>query len=105
MRELSSLISFFWKYRLRLAAGLGFVILSNYFNVLSPQITGFVIDHVQRSLSVEGYQSPATYKDYDSVVVQLISWITAWGTHVGTVVALCGAVILGLALLRGSFFF
>ena len=105
MLDLSSLAPFFWKYRLRLAAGLGFVILSNYFNVLSPQITGFVIDHVQRSLSVEGYQPPATYKDYDNVVVQLISWITAWGTNVGTVVALCGAVILGLALLRGIFLF
>jgi len=105
MRELYSLVPFFWKYRLRLIAGLGFVILSNYFNVLSPQITGFVIDHVQRSLSLEGYQPPATYKAYDNVVVVLISWITAWGTNLGTVVALCGVIILGLALLRGIFLF
>lgn len=105
MRELFSLAPFFWTYRLRLAAGFGFVMLSNYFNVLSPQITGFVIDHVQRALSLQGYQSPSSYKAYDKAVVILIGWIQQWGTAVGTVVALCGAVILLLALLRGIFLF
>jgi len=105
MRELFSLAPFFWTYRLRLAAGLGFVILSNYFNVLSPQVTGFVIDHVQRALSLQGYQSPVVYAGYDRSVKLLIEWIRQWGSDVGTVVALCGAVILLLALLRGIFLF
>jgi len=105
MRELSSLASFFWKYKLRLAAGFGFVVLSNYFNVLSPQITGFVIDHVQRALSLQGYQPPAAYAAYDTLVKLFIDWIRQWGSDVGVVVALCGAVILLLALLRGIFLF
>lgn len=105
MRELFSLAPFFWKYRLRLAAGFGFVILSNYFNVLSPQVTGFVIDHVQRSLSLQGYQSPVIYAGYDRSVKLFIEWIRQWGSGVSTVVALCGAVILLLALLRGVFLF
>ncbi|MFM8805881.1 MAG: ABC transporter transmembrane domain-containing protein [Sphingomonadales bacterium] len=105
MRELYSLAPFFWKYRLRLAAGFGFVLLSNYFNVLSPQVTGFIIDHVQRALTLEGYQSPVAYASYDRLVKLFIHWIQQWGTDVSTVVALCGAVILLLALLRGVFLF
>lgn len=105
MRELYSLAPFFWKYRLRLAAGFGFVMLSNYFNVLSPQITGFVIDHVQRALLLQGYQPPSSYRAYDKTVVLFIEWIQHWGSAVGTVVAICGLVILLLALLRGVFLF
>jgi len=105
MRELYSLAPFFWKYRLRFAAGFGFVMLSNYFNVLSPQITGFVIDHVQRSLLLQGYQPPSSYRAYDKTVVLFIEWIQQWGSAVGTVVAICGLVILLLALLRGVFLF
>ncbi len=105
MRELYSLAPFFWKYRLRLAAGFGFVMLSNYFNVLSPQITGFVIDHVQRALLLQGYQPPSSYRAYDKTVVLFIEWIQQWGSAVGTVVAICGLVILLLALLRGVFLF
>ena len=104
MRELFSLAPFFWKYRLRLVAGFGFVVLSNYFNVLSPQVTGFVIDHVQRALSLQGYQSPVVYAGYDGSVKLFIEWIRQWGSDVATVVALCGVVILMLALLRGVFF-
>lgn len=105
MRELFSLSPFFWKYRLRLTAGFAFVILSNYFNVLSPQVTGFVIDHVQRSLSLQGYRAPVVYAGYDRSVRLLIDWIRQWGSNVATVVALCGVVILLLALLRGIFLF
>jgi ATP-binding cassette, subfamily B, multidrug efflux pump len=105
MRELFSLSPFFWKYRLRLTAGFAFVILSNYFNVLSPQVTGFVIDHVQRALSLQGYRAPVVYAGYDRSVRLLIDWIRQWGSNVATVVALCGVVILLLALLRGIFLF
>jgi ATP-binding cassette subfamily B protein len=105
MRELFSLSPFFWKYRVRLAAGFGFVVLSNYFNVLSPQVTGFVIDHVQRALSLQGYRAPVIYAGYDRSVKLFIEWIRQWGSNVATVVALCGVVILLLALLRGIFLF
>jgi ATP-binding cassette subfamily B multidrug efflux pump len=105
MRELYTLFPFFWKYRLRLAAGFGFVLLSNYFNVLSPQVTGFIIDHVQRSLLLQGYQPPTMYAGYDNSVKIFIEWVRQWGSTVGTVVAICGLVILLLALLRGIFLF
>jgi ATP-binding cassette subfamily B multidrug efflux pump len=105
MRELSSLASFFWNYKQRLAAGFGFVFLSNYFSVLSPQITGFIIDHVQQALSPEDYQPPAAYASYDPLVMLFIDFVRLFGSDIGVVVALCGMVILLLALLRGVFLF
>ena len=44
MKHLKAINKYFWKYRFRLGLGVLFVFLSNYFNVLTPQITGFVID-------------------------------------------------------------
>ena len=51
MKHLKAVYKYFWKYRIRLGIGILFVFLSNYFNVLTPQVTGFVIDFVQRHWS------------------------------------------------------
>lgn len=79
--------------------------LSNYFNVLSPQVTGFIIDYVQKSLNLPGYKSPAKPPDYDALVDVFIRNVDSQGLSIGKVVALCGIVILFLALLRGFFLF
>ena len=57
LRHLKALNKYFWKYRVRFGAGILFVFLSNYFNVLSPQVTGFIIDFVQQHLP--DYKAPA----------------------------------------------
>ncbi|MGQ0738504.1 MAG: ABC transporter ATP-binding protein [Bacteroidota bacterium] len=105
MKHLKSLNKYFWKYRVRLGIGVLFVFLSNYFNVLSPQVTGFVIDFVQKSLKLPGYKAPALPPDYDTLVDTFISKVEGQGFTVGKVVALCGITILFLALLRGFFLF
>jgi len=104
MKHLKALNKYFWKYRIRLGVGVIFVFLSNYFNVLSPQVTGFVIDFVQRSLQLPGYKAPARPPDYDRLVEYFISWMEGIGST-GRVVALCGVTILFLALIRGFFLF
>ncbi|MGB3005778.1 MAG: ABC transporter ATP-binding protein [Chitinophagaceae bacterium] len=104
MKHLRSLNKYFWKYRIRLGIGLLFVFLSNYFNVLSPQVTGFIIDYVQHSLNLPGYKAPSVKPDYDILVQRFIESIGGQ-TAVGKVVALCGITILVLALLRGFFLF
>jgi ATP-binding cassette subfamily B multidrug efflux pump len=89
---------------LRMSIGILFVFLSNYFNVLAPQVTGYVIDFVQRSLNLPGYKPRTTPPDYDVLVQRFINWMeTMNGTT--RVVALCGISILILALLRGFFLF
>ena len=105
MKHLGALNKYFWKYRVRLGGGIIFVFLSNYFNVLSPQVTGFIIDFVQRSLHLPGYKAPDKQPDYDGLVDQFILFLDKPGTPISKVVAICGITILILALLRGFFLF
>lgn len=105
MKHLKALNKYFWKYRVRLSIGLLFVFLSNYFNVLSPQVTGFVIDFVQKALNLPGYQPKKIPAKYDIVVEKFIHNVESADYSVTKVVALCGITILLLALLRGFFLF
>jgi len=105
VKHLKSLNKYFWKYRIRLGIGVLFVFLSNYFNVLSPQVTGFVIDFVQRSQSPSGIKEMATHPNYDPLVISFIHKVEGHEFTTGKIVALCGITILILALLRGFFLF
>lgn len=104
MKHLKALNKYFWRYRVRLGGGILFVFLSNYFNVLSPQVTGYVIDFVQRSLHLPGYKAPDRKPEYDTLVNKLSDYMEGVSST-GKVVALCGITILLLALLRGFFLF
>jgi ATP-binding cassette, subfamily B, multidrug efflux pump len=106
LKHLKALNKYFWKYRVRLGIGAFFIILSNYFAVLAPQVTGFIIDFVQKKL--DGYQPAVRKREYDILVEKFIRYIETnylAGTDVFRVVILCGIVILLLALFRGFFMF
>ena len=103
LKHLKALNKYFWKYRIRLVIGVVFIFLSNYFNVLSPQVTGFVIDFVQQLFP--GYTPPKNPPKYDALVNGITGLITGSGYTWVKVVALCGITILLLALLRGFFLF
>lgn len=105
MKHLRAVSKYFWKYRYRLGLGIIFVFLSNYFNVLVPQITGFIIDFVQKALALPGYRPRTKQPDYDSLVDRFIVWINSSHYSWQKVVAICGITILLLALLRGFFLF
>jgi len=112
MKHLRALNKYFWKYRVRLGIGALFIIISNYFAVLAPQVTSFIIDFVQRSLdAANNVVSPGvdeSGRQYDLLVLKFINWIEtsfSGNTEVAKVVILCGIVILLLALLRGFFMF
>jgi ATP-binding cassette subfamily B protein len=105
MKALASLLPFAWKYRLYLVGGLFFVFVSNYFNVLTPQLTSFVIDHVQRTLRLPGYEASSIEPSYNGLVQLLSAAILNYGNSLSGVVALCGLTLLVLALLRGFFLF
>ncbi len=103
MKHLKALKKYFWKYRLRLGIGIFFIIISNYFGVLAPQITGFIIYFVQRTLP--GYEAHAPVRSYDVLVKKFISILEASTYTPLRVVIICGVTILVLALLRGFFMF
>src|SRR3954469_18876947 len=100
MKHLKALERYFWKYRYRLFLGVVFIVISNYFAVLAPQVTGYVFDVVQRAFGIESKKGPVQY-----------DWLVNWFIHSAeknrtiSVIALCGIVILVLALIRGIFMF
>jgi ATP-binding cassette subfamily B multidrug efflux pump len=101
LKHLKALKKYFWKYRIRFGIGILFIVISNYFGVLSPQVTGFVIDFVQRKL--QGISQKNVPPNYDVLVQKFIVWVNA--LKGADVVAICGITILVLALLRGFFMF
>ena len=103
MKHLKALNKYFWKYKLRLSIGIFFIVISNYFGVLAPQITGFIIDFSQRTLP--GYQPRAKKAVYDVMVTRFIEYVEGLTYSPIQVVVLCGIIILALALLRGFFMF
>ncbi len=108
MKHLKAVYKYLWKYRIRLVIGILFIFLSNYFNVLTPQVTRFIIDFVQRKIheikQIPGYKPPTHEPNYDFLVQRFIDSVSNTSS-VYNVVALCGIVILILALLRGVFMF
>lgn len=103
MKHLAALNTYFWKYRNRFFIGIFFVVASNYFAVLAPQVTGFVVNQVQQRLP--GARPAATKPVHDSLVDWFITTIQAGNFSFGWLVALCSLTILGLAILRGILMF
>ncbi|MCU0385171.1 MAG: ABC transporter ATP-binding protein/permease, partial [Flavihumibacter sp.] len=100
MKHLKSLNQYLWKYRWRFFLGILFIILSNYFRILAPQITRFVIDAVEQQLP--GYQG-AKKTTYDWVVYFLVEQTR--NKDFGQLVLVCGLVLLATAILSGFFMF
>jgi ATP-binding cassette subfamily B multidrug efflux pump len=103
LKHLKALNKYLWKYRVRLGIGTLFIIISNYFGVLAPQITGFVIDFVQRNLP--GYQPKSKTPSYDISVIKFTHYLESLRITKLQVVVVSGITILVLALLRGFFMF
>ena len=80
-----------------------FVILSNYFAVLAPQITGFVVNQVQQQLP--GAKPSSVKNTDDGLVTLFIQWVSSSEFSFGWLVAICSITILLLAILRGVLMF
>ncbi|HEY2720371.1 MAG TPA: ABC transporter transmembrane domain-containing protein, partial [Chitinophagaceae bacterium] len=102
MKHLRALNKYFWKYRVRLGIGILFILISNYFGILPPQLTGFVIEYVQQHL-LSNSPKAVSSGNYDILVKRFIDWVLA--IKGANVVVLSGIAILVLALLRGFFMF
>ncbi|MES2775858.1 MAG: ABC transporter ATP-binding protein [Bacteroidota bacterium] len=103
MNHLKAVRKYLWKYRLRLFAGLLFIVASNYFGVLPPQLTGFVVNKVQNIIEHKP-TAPVPFQT-DPLINIFIAWTNELSYGPGGIVALCGIAILAMALLRGLFMF
>ena len=106
MKHLSSLNHFFWKYRLRLLLGILFIVLSNYFRILAPQLTGYVVNTVVQKVDVatagKGMHHSAG-KEYDIIVHNIIAALEA--KSFSERFFWCGVTLLILAIISGIFMF
>jgi ATP-binding cassette subfamily B multidrug efflux pump len=103
LKELASLNHYFWKYRKRFFIGIFFVIASNYFAVLAPQITGYVISLVQQKLP--GAKPGLPYNAHDGIVNSFIRLINGNEFSFGWLIAICSLSILFIAIVRGILMF
>src|SRR6266498_800513 len=101
MKHLAVVHKYFWKYRNRFTIGILFVIASNYFGVLAPEITGYVVNMVQQHLP--GAKPVHANAPYNSVVKTFVAWVQTMNFQ--KLVLVCSITILILALLRGFFMF
>ena len=103
MKDLKSLNPYFWKYRWRLFLGILFILISNYFGVLAPQMTGFVVDQVSQKIN------PSTINDnrvfFDPLVKVFVDAVQTLNISFSQLVMLSGLTLLSFALFRGFFMF
>jgi len=106
MRPLRSLNKFFWKYKWLFFLGLIFTVASNYFKILAPQVTKYVLNTVEASLSQDkslaGRQA-ATH--YDPLVAKFISLLNTDHASFNTRIFYSGVTLLVIALISGIFLF
>lgn len=109
MKQLLSLNHFFWKYRWRFSLGVLFVIISNYFGILSPQITGFVVDKVTQRIQQIAGNNTAKIAPIKADNDPLVHWFTHkidfFNLPFERMILYTGIILLMLALLRGFFMF
>ncbi len=101
MKHLSSLNKYFWKYRYRFFIGILFVVSSNYFAVVAPEITGYVVGKVQQYLS--GSAAHAPREQHDQLITAFVNWMDT--KSYGNIVLVCSIAILLLAVMRGVLMF
>lgn len=104
MGSLRSLNKYFLKYRWLLLWGVLFTVASNYFKILSPQVTKYVLNLIEQSLgNFNAATASATH--YDPVIQAFISTLNFDGADYKTRILFSGLILLGLALISGLFLF
>ena len=102
MKHLASLHPFFWKYRYRFFLGIIFILLTNYFRILAPQLTGYIVNLVVKSTNSSSHSSINTV-EYDLLVQWVISSLST--QSLSTKVVWCSTLLLFIALISGFFMF
>jgi len=109
VKHLSAVNKYFWKYKKRLVLGILFILLSNYFRILSPQVSGYVIDRVTQLIQQQNATAPVLTnldgKSYNALIQYLIHSVQVYEVSFSSMVVFSGITLLVLALLGGLFMF
>ena len=108
MKHLRVLNKYFWKYRWRFSLGVVFIIASNYFAVLAPQITGYVVNqveyHIRQMINSSTIAGNPDYS-YDPLVQWIAAKFEKLDTDFAHIMIYASLILLLMALLRGFFMF
>ena len=106
MKHLSTLNKYFWKYRWHFMLGILFVVLTNYFRILSPQLTGYVVNTVVHTIkdgdSATVNSAKADEKNYDVAVRAVIKKFDQTNSRPHKIL-FAGLTLLVLAIISGFF--
>jgi len=105
MKQLSTLNKYFWKYRWHFMLGFIFVVLTNYFRILAPQLTGYVVNTVVQSIQAPGGNDAGikrTEKNYDIAVREVIAVFDVNPTRK---ILYAGITLFVIAIISGFFMF
>ncbi len=105
MKHLKSLNKYFWKYRWHFMLGIVFVVLTNYFRILAPQLTGYVVNTVVQSVSspnVNEIDIKKSEKNYDYAVRKVIA---TFDEKTGNKILYAGITLFVIAIISGFFMF
>ena len=104
MTQLSTLNKYFRRYRFLFLLGILFVILTNYFRILAPQLTGYVVNSVVNVIKT-GKASPvnAAAENYDIIVVKVIELFN--NKPLQSRILFAGLILLIIAVISGVFMF
>jgi ATP-binding cassette subfamily B multidrug efflux pump len=92
VRELKFLNRFFWKYRWRMLLGIIFICISNYFQVLQPQVIREALDLLIEQVN--------TYRMYDGFELG-----NEYFTMLSHTLMIFGGIVLLLAIVMGVFLY
>ena len=104
MKHLKALNKYFWKYKWLFLLGMVFIVLSNYFRILTPQVTKYVLNTVEVSLTHEEKPTKAV-THYDPLVNVFVQQLNVDNASYKTKILYSGITLLLLALISGAFMF
>ena len=85
--------------------GILFVVLTNYFRILAPQLTGYVVNTVVQSIkspNINGIDIKKSEKNYDYVVRRVIA---NFDEKPGNKILFAGIMLFVIAIISGFFMF
>ena len=88
-----------------LILGTIFIVLSNYFRILAPQVTKYVLNTVEVSLSKSPQVTPKSVTHYDPLVTVFVSKLNGGAVSYQTKILYSGIILLVIALISGLFMF
>jgi ATP-binding cassette, subfamily B, multidrug efflux pump len=104
MTQLSTLNKYFKRYKYYFILGILFIILTNYFRILAPQLTGFVVNSVVSVIKENNnVQSAATHHNYDIIVESIITWFD--NKPFTQKIIYTGLILFLIAIISGVFMF